>query len=1052
MMTRSLVCWLVCSMFAISAAHAQQLSHPLTLDGGDSFFHPSAQRLVVTPHDTLRILAVMVQFQNDSDSRTTGSGSFDLSLGSDTLFDAPPHDTQYFAHHLQFAENYYQKVSDGKCIIRSTVIPQVFTLSKKMQTYAPLLTGTDYTPLARLMIDAWRTADSLLPEIDFSRYNAFVIFHAGAGRDFNLADQGNPLPYDLPSLYLNHRSLQKIYGDAYEGITVDSGRTFITSSIILPETERLIIGEGVFESSIDYSWNGLLAAMIGSHLGLPDLYNTATGQSGIGQFGLMDGAGFFSYRGLFPPEPSAWERITLGWAKPVELPSGISDIRIPAVGLHNGSDSIIYKIPINSREYYLIENRNRDPLKNGQVLTMMVDGQPVTRHFNGDTTDIEVFNENNPEAVRGVLVDVEDYDWSLPGGVDTSNSIYDGGILIWHIDENIINARSSSNSINNDPQRRGVDLEEADGSQDIGQSYGLLDAAGGSEYGTLFDYWYEGNKAPLYLNRFDETTHPPALTNSGFPTHIRFDGFTQRGPDMGIRIRIGDDLVQPLSGFPKKIGAVKPNQSAVALFGTSDVEPIIFAPSSKGLYGFRLFAGSQTGSDTRGWVCDTTGLILEQQSPISNITLVPPDPGYGNKQSFVCLDSSIGILFTRGEGECCSIQSVTNPRRTEADVVIPPTAILGMRRIQAPPAFLIGYEFGGIMGTDFSGQFLQSRSVSTLPIIAFLGPGTNDTLWTAVAEDGATTSTGITIPTPDRKIVAAAAGDINGDGKQEMVFVTSSGTILIYSYSGEQISHFSMTVSDSIVTSPAIADIDHDGKNDIIMTVGNTLMVMNYGGASVEYFPVRFPSGGPITASPVVGDIDGDGSIDIIVGLANGNVAAVNSHGKMVPGFPLATGGAVVTTPFLFNVLGKIGLTVSCADSVLYGWQFSTHYVDSLIPWPAYHRDAAQSNMLAAISGATVTSGSGFFPKSRAYNWPNPVYDGKTYIRYYLGAAASVTIRVYDIAGDKVAEFPGPGTGGIDNEVEWNTSSLQPGIYLAKIEARGSTGSGDVFIKIAVVK
>jgi hypothetical protein len=61
-------------------------------------------------------------------------------------------------------------------------------------------------------------------------------------------------------------------------------------------------------------------------------------------------------------------------------------------------------------------------------------------------------------------------------------------------------------------------------------------------------------------------------------------------------------------------------------------------------------------------------------------------------------------------------------------------------------------------------------------------------------------------------------------------------------------------------------------------------------------------------------------------------------------------------------------------------------------------------------------------------------------------------ISVYDIAGDKVAEFPGPGTGGIDNEVEWNTSSLQPGIYLAKIEVRGSTGSGDVFIKIAVVK
>jgi hypothetical protein len=994
----------------------------------------------------------MVQFQPDSDSRTTGNGSFDLSQGSDTLFDAPPHDREYFIHHLKFAENYYWKVSDGKCIIRSEIVPHVFTLSNKMQAYAPLLTGNDYTPLARLMIDAWRTIDSLSPGINFSHYNAFVIFHAGAGRDFNLADQGNPLPYDLPSLYLNHQSLQKIFGDAFEGIPVDSGRTFITSSIILPETERLIIGEGVFAASIDYSWNGLLAAMIGSHLGLPDLYNTTTGQSGIGQFGLMDGAGFFSYRGLFPPEPSAWERIALGWAKPVELPAGISDIRIPAVGLHNGSDSIIFKIPINSREYYLVENRNRDPLKNGQVLTMMVDGQPVTRHFKGDTTDIELFNENNPGAVRGVLIDVEDYDWSLPGGVDTSNVIYDGGILIWHIDENIINARLQTNSINSDPQRRGVDLEEADGSQDIGQPYGMLDAAAGSEYGTLFDYWYEGNKAPLYLNRFDETTHPPALTNSDLPSHISIDGFTQRGPVMGARVHVGDDVVRPLTGFPKRIGEVGSKQSPVALFGTSNVEPIIFAPSSKGLYGFRLFSGSQNGSDVRGWICDSSGFILEPPTLISGIALVPPDPGYGNTQTFVCLDSTAGILFTRGEGECSTIQYITEIRHGEYDSVIPRVAVIGIKRGQVPPAFLIGDKFGRVIMTDFSGKFLQTRSVSNLPIVTFLGPGENDTTWTAVAEDGATTSAGVVIPVQDKKIVAAAAGDANGDGKREIVFVTSSGDVLIHSYSGELVSHFSVTISDSIVTSPAIADIDHDGKDDIILTVGTTLMVMNFGGAAIENFPVRFLSGGPITASPIVGDIDGDGSVDIIVGLANGSVAAVNSRGKMLSGFPLTTGGAVVTTPFLFDVLGKIGLTVSCADSMLYGWQFATRYVDSLIPWPGYHRDAAQSNTAAVKSGGVPTSTYGFFPKARAYNWPNPVYDGKTYIRYYLGASASVMIRVYDIAGDKVAEFPGPGTGGIDNEVEWNTSSLQPGVYLAKIEVRGSTGSGDVFIKIAVVK
>ncbi len=1051
MIIRSLCCGLVCSLIAVAATHTQQLSHPLSLDGGDSFFRHTVAQSVIAHPDTLRILAIMVQFQPDSDSRTTGNGTFNITQSTDTLFDAPPHDRTYFLNHLKFAENYFRKISNGKLSIQSDIVYRVFTLSKRMQAYAPPLVDNDYTNLAQLMVDAWRMADSLSPEIDFSRYNTFIIFHAGVGRDFNLADQGNPLPYDLPSLYLNLQALKKFLGNSLEGIAVDSGKTFITSSIILPETERLTIGEGVFATNIDYSWNGLLAAMIGSHLGLPDLYNTSNGRSGIGRFGLMDGAGFFSYHGLFPPEPSAWERIALGWAKAIEMPAGVSEIRAHAVGLHDGNDSIIFKIPINSREYYLIENRNRDPLKNGQRVTTIVNGQLVTQQFKGDTTDIALFNEDNPNAIRGVVIDVEDYDWSLPGGVDTSNVIYDGGILIWHIDENIISARIGTNSINNDPQLRGVDLEEADGSQDIGQSYGMLDPGSGSEYGTLFDYWYAGNKAPLYTNRFDERTHPPALTNSNFPSHVSIDNFSPRDSIMSARVRIGDERVQPLAGFPKKIGAVEPKQSPVALFGTPVAEPVIIAPSSDGLFGFDRFSGTPYGPNVKGWVCDSTGLILQSPFPLSNVTLIPSDPAYGNKQVFVGLDSTSVLFFNRGEGYCGSGQYIPIMFAGGRGSSLHKTAVMGIKRVQAAPVILVGNEHGIIETEDYAGQIVASKNISRVPIVTFLGPIENDTVWTAVAEDGATTSAGVTIPVEGKRIVAAAAGDVNGDGRREMILVTSSRDILIYTFSGEPVSRFSLAVSDSIVTSPAIADINRDGKDDIIFTIGNTLIVVNYSGAAIDNFPVQF-SGGPITASPVVGDIDGDGSVDIVVGLASGEVAAVNARGKMLSGFPLTTGGAVVTTPFLFNTLGKIGLTVSCADSSLYAWQFKTQYVDSLMPWPGYHHDATQSNTTGVKALTYQPAISEFFPKSRAYNWPNPVYNGKTYIRYYLGAPAAVVIKIYDIAGDKVTEFTGPGIGGIDNEVEWNTGSIQPGIYLAKIEARGTAGSGNVFIKIAVVK
>lgn len=96
--------------------------------------------------------------------------------------------------------------------------------------------------------------------------------------------------------------------------------------------------------------------------------------------------------------------------------------------------------------------------------------------------------------------------------------------------------------------------------------------------------------------------------------------------------------------------------------------------------------------------------------------------------------------------------------------------------------------------------------------------------------------------------------------------------------------------------------------------------------------------------------------------------------------------------------------------------------------------------------------GSSFFPKERAYNWPNPAYDGKTFIRYFVGERASVKIKIFDLAGDLVSELNGPGNAGVDNEVEWNVKDVQSGVYLARIEASGSGKTETAIVKIAVVK
>ena len=92
-------------------------------------------------------------------------------------------------------------------------------------------------------------------------------------------------------------------------------------------------------------------------------------------------------------------------------------------------------------------------------------------------------------------------------------------------------------------------------------------------------------------------------------------------------------------------------------------------------------------------------------------------------------------------------------------------------------------------------------------------------------------------------------------------------------------------------------------------------------------------------------------------------------------------------------------------------------------------------------------------PTDKVYNWPNPVYGKTTNIRYFLnGTASSVKVRIMDLAGELVTTITGPANSGFDNEVQWDVSTVQSGIYIAVIELQGGSCNETPSIKIAVVK
>ncbi|MFC1562890.1 immune inhibitor A domain-containing protein, partial [candidate division KSB1 bacterium] len=433
----------------------------------------------------INIIAIRVEFQEDSIETAHGSGLFNLSQDTSLYIDPPPHNRLYFEDHLEALKRYYDKVSRGKVNITYRIFPEgldeSYKLLKEMKYYSPNTTKEELNKrLSELFRDSFLEADND-PAIDFSDYNSFMVFHAGVGSDFSVNPYFDPYPNDIPSVFLNFNDFLLNLGESdpfYKGIPVNEGQFFIKEGIILPETENRV------DEDVEIGMNGITAHQFGHQLGLPSLFNTETGRAGIGQWSLMD-MGFGNYSGLIPCEPCAWSKVFLGWEEPIEIESG-EDLEVHA----SISDDArrIYKITITSEEYYLIENRRAD--------------------YYGDGVSII-------RSPRGVLIEADEYDADIPGT----------GLFIWHIDERIIKENFNSNRINADKDRKGIYLEEADGSQDIGELFEwILPGFPTPSNGILFDAFFRGNN-----DSFTPFTNPPSSSNCGANSHIYIHSISDTG-------------------------------------------------------------------------------------------------------------------------------------------------------------------------------------------------------------------------------------------------------------------------------------------------------------------------------------------------------------------------------------------------------------------------------------------------------------------------------------------------------------------------------------------
>src|SRR5690606_29755227 len=157
--------------------------------------------------DTQRILVLRVDFLADTPgNRTTGDGRFDLRDSTDVLFDPPPHDKKYFERHMDALKRYYDVALQGALVLEYDVWPAENDSAYHLRDtlpYGPWIFSNNNPDVLQhaidLVGDALAVADTTDPEIDFSRYQHFLLFHAGP--DFQ-GDVNRDTPWDIPSFNL----------------------------------------------------------------------------------------------------------------------------------------------------------------------------------------------------------------------------------------------------------------------------------------------------------------------------------------------------------------------------------------------------------------------------------------------------------------------------------------------------------------------------------------------------------------------------------------------------------------------------------------------------------------------------------------------------------------------------------------------------------------------------------------------------------------------------------------------------------------------------------
>lgn len=173
-----------------------------------------------------------------------------------------------------------------------------------------------------------------------------------------------------------------------------------------------------------------------------------------------------------------------------------------------------------------------------------------------------------------------------------------------------------------------------------------------------------------------------------------------------------------------------------------------------------------------------------------------------------------------------------------------------------------------------------------------------------------------TFTAPNGIFASPAVADLNADGKLEIVVPVEKGdletqkNLFVLSSAGRVLWDF--TADGSIHSSPAMADLDDDSKPDVVFGTNRGRVYALDGEKGSVLWSIKTPIGA-FRSSPLAYDVDGDNNTEIVIGSSNGTLYCIDGKSGTIK-WRYQTGDEISSSP---SIIGS-DIVFGSADNKTY--------------------------------------------------------------------------------------------------------------------------------------